>query len=192
MGRTRPASGSTPGVTDPKYPFSGGLAVDGVPHTHPDYDGFATFPNTSDVGVVVLDTAVVLSEYGTLAAVGALDGFARRRGHSEQLFTLAGYGAQAIIPFSSSRLIRYQATPQLVELGSANSGGFNIHLSSNPGQRAPGGACFGDSGGPALIGSSDVVAGVGSFVFNQNCTGAGFYYRIDTEHARGFILGFLN
>ena len=43
-------------ITDPTYPFGGGLAVEGVPHTHHDYDGFATFPNTSDVGVVVLDT----------------------------------------------------------------------------------------------------------------------------------------
>lgn len=181
-----------PEVTDPTYPFGGGTAAEGTPHTHPGYDGFATFPNTSDVGIVVLDTPVALGAYGALPAVGALDGLARRRGQSNQLFALIGYGDQAIIPFPVSQLVRYRATPQLVELGSANAGGFNIHLSSNPGRRAPGGACFGDSGGPALIADSNIVAGVGSFVLNQNCTGAGFYYRVDTDHARQFILGFLN
>jgi hypothetical protein len=177
-------------LTDPVYPFSGGTAVDGTPYTHPDF-GFATFPNTSDVGIVVLDTPVNLGAYGTLPAVGALDALARRRGQSNQLFTLVGYGDQAIVPFPLSLLVRYRATPQLVELGSANTGGFNIHFSSNPGQHAPGGACFGDSGGPALIANSNVVGGVGSFVLNGNCTGAGFYYRIDTAQARDFILGFL-
>ncbi|HYN10464.1 MAG TPA: trypsin-like serine protease [Vicinamibacterales bacterium] len=177
-------------IQDPSYPFGGGTSISGTPHTHPAFG--TSFPNSSDVGVVVLDVPVVLNQYAQLAPSGVIDGLARQRGLQSQLFTLVGYGDQAIVPFPISRLIRYRATPQLVELSSANTGGWNIHLSSNPGKPHPGGACFGDSGGPALIGNTNLVAGVGSFVLNYNCTGAGFYYRVDTAYARQFINPFLN
>jgi len=35
------------------------------------------------------------------------------------------------------------------------------------------------------------VTGVGSFVINQNCAGAGFYYRVDTDYAWEFLGQFL-
>jgi hypothetical protein len=177
-------------ITDPNFPFSGGTSVSGTPHTHPAFS-FANFPNTGDVGVVVLDTPVVLSTYGTLPAIGALDGLDTERGKQNQLFEIVGYGVQAIVPSLMVDLERYHANPQLIELNSANTGGFNIHLSGNNGNRAPGGACFGDSGGPTLLDRTNVVAGVGSFVLNQNCVGAGFYYRVDTEFAQDFIDDFL-
>jgi hypothetical protein len=44
--------------------------ITGETYTHPDYDDFATFPNTSDVGIVVLDQRVRLSTYGSLPTVG--------------------------------------------------------------------------------------------------------------------------
>jgi hypothetical protein len=66
------------------YPFGGGTT--GVPTSHTAYDDFATFPNTSDVGVVVLDQPVVMATYGTVAAVGALEGIDTARGLKEQVF----------------------------------------------------------------------------------------------------------
>ena len=162
----------------------------GTTFTHPDYG--TGLPNTHDVGVIVLGTPVVMAEYGELPAIGSLDALATQRGHSNQLFTIVGYGDQAIIPFPAWEPIRYYGTPQLVTLNSALTGGFNIHLSGNPGRRAPGGACFGDSGGPALVGDTNVVGGVGSFVLNANCTGASLYYRVDTDVAQAFILPFLD
>jgi hypothetical protein len=163
--------------------------VTGEPFTHPDYD--TGFPNTRDVGVIVLDEPVVLDEYGVLPELGAIDAFATQRGQQNQLFTIVGYGDQAIVPKPAWEPVRYFGTPQLVTLDSALTGGFNIQLSGNNGRRAAGGACFGDSGGPALVGDSNVVAGVGSFVLNYNCTGASLYYRVDTEDAQSFILSFL-
>lgn len=163
--------------------------VVGTVHTHPGYG--TGFPNTRDVGVIVLDEPVVMSEYGVLPAIGDLDMLATRRGQTNQLFTIVGYGDQAIIPKPLWAPVRFVGTPQLVELGSAWSDGFNIHLSGNNGKRAPGGACFGDSGGPSLINGSNIVGGVGSFVLNDNCTGASFYYRVDTADAQDFILPFL-
>ncbi len=179
-------------ITDPFYPFSGGTSISGTPFAHPDYDDFATFPNTSDVGVVILDEPVLGVTYASLAEVGALDSLATQRGRQNQLFTIVGYGVQSIVPNLMVDLVRYQGNPMLVNLRSAYTDGFNLHLSSNPGKRSPGGACFGDSGGPAFIGDSTVVSGVGSFVLNLNCVGAGFYYRVDTAHAQDFILNFLD
>lgn len=163
--------------------------VFGTVHTHPDYG--TGFPNTRDVGVIVLEEPVVMSEYGVLPEIGDLDELATRRGQTNQLFTIVGYGDQAIIPHPEWAPVRYVGTPQLVELGSAWSDGFNIHLSGNNGRRARGGACFGDSGGPSLIDATNIVGGVGSFVLNDNCTGASFYYRVDNADAQDFILPFL-
>ena len=161
----------------------------GAPHTHPDYD--TGFPNTRDVGVVVLASPVELNEYGALPEIGAVDELATRRGHTDQLFTIVGYGDQAIVPFPQWAPIRHVGTPQLVTLDSALTGGFNLQLSGNPGRRATGGACFGDSGGPALFGDTNVVAGIGSFVLSPTCTGGSLYYRVDVDDAQQFILGFL-
>ena len=33
---------------------------------------------------------------------------------------------------------------------------------------------------------------IGSFVLNNNCTGAGYYYRVDTAYAKQFINTFLD
>jgi hypothetical protein len=178
-------------VTDPHYPFSGGTAVDGTPYTHPGYDDFATFPNTSDVGVVVLDQAVKGLLLGQLAAVGTLDDAARKPRASQE-FTIVGYGLQNTLTQLQADRARYKGHPMLVELGSALTDGWNIHFSSNNGNNS-GGACFGDSGGPAFLGgdSSRTVVGVGSFVLNDFCVGAGYYYRVDTAHAQDWISGFL-
>ena len=178
-------------VNDPSYPFSGGEAVDGTPYTHPAYDDFATFPNTSDVGVVVLDEAVSGLPLGQLAAVGTLDDAAKKP-RAGQEFTIVGYGLQNTLTQLQADRARYKGHPMLVELESALSDGWNIHFSSNSGKNS-GGACFGDSGGPAFLGgdSSRTVVGVGSFVLNEFCVGAGYYYRVDTEHAQDWIAGFL-
>ena len=40
------------------------------------------------------------------------------------------------------------------------------------------GTCFGDSGGPNFVGSSNVIAGVTSFGLNITCGGTGGVYRV--------------
>jgi hypothetical protein len=180
-------------LTDhPEYPFGGSTSFEGVPYAHPDF--WTRFPNTSDVGVVVLSEEVpeaMISEYGQLPDVGAVD--ALDRPGRPPLMPIVGYGLQAVKPELMADRIRYQADPMLIEINSANTGGYNLHLSNNPGKgQGTGGLCFGDSGGPAFLGEDDnTVAGVGSFVLNQNCVGAGFYYRVDTPHAQDWLEEFL-
>jgi hypothetical protein len=153
-------------------------------YTHPDYDDFATFPNTSDVGIVVLDRPVRLETYGSLPTVGQADAL-----YKHELFTIVGYGIQDTQPVQVAEVRRLQATVKLVSLQSGYSQGFNLQLSSNPGKPHQGGLCFGDSGGPVLYGTT--ILAVNSFVINANCAGAGFSYRIDQPHILSWIESFL-
>jgi secreted trypsin-like serine protease len=50
-----------------------------------------------------------------------------------------------------------------------------------------GGTCFGDSGGPNLLGGTNVVLGVNSFVANLVCTANTYSYRVDTAQALDWI-----
>lgn len=175
----------TPQVTAAAgYPSTGGTK--GTPIAHPAYDDFATSPNTSDVGVVVLDQPVQLPTYARLAGVGALDSLATQRGQQDVTFKIVGYGLQGVKPVYQSDKERYIGWTKVNNLTSAMNGGWNIQLSSNPGHWS-GGLCFGDSGGPVFLGDSNVVVAVNSFVLNSNCTGNGFSYRVDTAYAQSFI-----
>ena len=168
------------------YPFSGGFT--GVPYTYPGYG--AGFPNTGDLGVVVLDGAGYNpGSFATIAAVGTLDGLATQRGKQDISFTNVGYGLQEIKPVFSSERIRYQSTAKLVNLRSNLTDGFNLQTSNNPGQ-GRGGTCFGDSGGPVFLNNTNVLVAVTSFGLNQNCKGVDFAYRVDTAAAQAFIFGF--
>jgi hypothetical protein len=153
--------------------------ITGDTYTYPGYDEFATFPNTGDVGIVVLDKAVRLSTYASLPTVGLADTL-----YKHELFTIVGYGIQDTQPVQVAEVRRLQATVKLVSLQSGYSQGFNLQLSSNPGQPHQGGLCFGDSGGPVLYGTN-------SFVINGNCAGAGFSYRIDQPEILSWIESFL-
>lgn len=180
-------------VDDSVYPFSGGTSTSGTPYTHPNFDDFAGFPNTNDVGIVVLDSPVALPSYASLPTIGALDGLAIRRGQQDIIFKTVGYGLQSIVPDLMADRVRYTATSQLVSLRSALTDGYNLHISNNPGLgQGTGGTCFGDSGGPVFFpGSETIVAGIVSFGLNGNCVGGGFAYRTDLDNTQGFINQFL-
>ena len=159
--------------------------ITGTTYTHPDYDDFATFPNTSDVGIVVLKKPVKLDEYGVLPTVGLVETL-----YKHTVFDIVGYGIQDTQPVQVADVIRLTAKAKLIGTSSAYSTGFNLQLSSNAGKPHRGGLCFGDSGGPVLYGTT--ILAVNSFVINLNCAGAGFSYRIDQPEILDWITSFLN
>ena len=152
------------------------------------FDNFAGFPDIQDVGLVILDQPITVSEYGHLAEAGFLeDTLTDPRGREDITFTLSGYGLTFTNPAKTvSFRSRLMAEAQLVNLNeSRNTAGFNLALSGDPGG-GRGGSCFGDSGGPVFYGkfSSNIIVGVTSwgFGFNrQTCGGPGFAFRTDTE-----------
>ncbi len=161
------------GIPANGYPFNGD--VGGTPHTRPQYDPNAFF--LFDLGVVVLDQPVIKATYGALPTLNQLDPMATRRGRQDVTFTAVGYGLQFINPVHiQSARVRMFARPHLIQINTGFTGDFSLLLSNN---HSTGGTCFGDSGGPNFVGTSNVVAAVTSFGINGNCAGTGGVYRID-------------
>ena len=157
------------------------------------FDNFADYPNTRDAGLVILDQPISLPEYGQLAAAGTLDPLVTQRGRQDLTVTVSGYGLSYINP---SRVVsfreRLMAEAKLVNLRSANTAGFNLQTTANPGG-GKGGTCFGDSGGPVFYGSSssNLIVGVTSFGFGFNrdvCAGVDFAFRTDQQVVIDWIL----
>jgi len=153
------------------------------------FDDFASFPNTKDVGLVILDQPITLSEYGVLATAGSLDALATRRGQQDTTFTASGYGLTKSNPVKvTSFRERLMAQAQLTNLRSALTDGFNLQTNGNGNGR--GGTCSGDSGGPVFYGdySSNLIVAVTSFGLNAYCRGVDFAYRTDQTDVINWIL----
>jgi len=163
--------------------------ITGTPHTHPRFDDFATYPESWDIGVVVLDESPRVDVSGRLPEAGELDDLARKRGRQDVTFTAVGYGLQRVKPEARADLTRYQATLELVNLGNALTDGFNLQHTGGDG--TGGATCFGDSGGPIFKGNSNVVVAVTSWGPNKTCRGAGFGYRVDLRGSLDFVQRYL-
>jgi secreted trypsin-like serine protease len=171
------ASDVESGIPANGYPFTGD--VGGTTYTHPQYNPDAFY--LYDLGVVVLDTPMVMDEYGALPTLNQLDVYATKRGQSKATFTAVGYGLQESFPDAASwkehnQRVRMVAHPKLNQINGGIVGDFSLLLSNNANT---GGTCFGDSGGPNFLGDSNVLAGVTSFGLNGNCAGTGGVYRVD-------------
>ena len=149
---------------------------------------FAGFPNTQDVGLVILKEPISLSEYGQLAAPGTLDQYATHRGVNPVTFTVSGYGLSESNPVHvESYRERLMASATLVNLTSFNTRGFNLQTNGNG--KGKGGTCSGDSGGPVFLGdtASNLIVGVTSFGMNSWCRGTDFAYRTDQQAVLDWI-----
>jgi hypothetical protein len=152
------------------------------------FDEFASFPNTHDVGIVILDQPIYLDEYGALALPGSLDSLATARGTKDVTFTASGYGLTKSSPVSATSFReRLMASGILTNLRSANTDGFNLQTNGNGLGR--GGTCSGDSGGPVFYGGyeSNTIVAVTSFGLNSWCRGVDFAYRTDRQEVLDWI-----
>jgi hypothetical protein len=146
-----------------------------------------------DLGLIILDQPIALSEYGQLAGAGTLDALATRRGRQDVTFTNSGYGVTDPREHPESRFSsfreRLMSEAKLVNLRNAWTRGLYVQLSNNPGG-GRGGTCYGDSGGPVFLGgsASNLIVSVTSFGLSPWCTGVDFSYRVDTQAAIDWIL----
>jgi len=162
------------GIPGNGYPFDGD--VGGTPYTHPSYNPNAFY--LFDLGAVVLDKPLKMKKYGKLPGLNSLDAL---KPSSSTLFTSVGYGLQKSFPDAASwkdaaLRVRMVANPHLLQINTGFTGDFSLLLSNNT---HTGGTCFGDSGGPNFLGSSNVIAGVTSYGLNSTCGGTGGVYRVD-------------
>ncbi len=97
------------------------------------FDDFKGFPNTRDVGVVILDSPIKLDEYGKLPDGDVLTtAFKGARGGKDVWFRASGYGLSYASPVRVVSLReRLMADGKLVNLKSANNAGFNLQTQGN-------------------------------------------------------------
>ena len=169
----------------------------GTASTHPEYSDFTDTANWNDVGVVVLDAADAAAiaaagiEPAAIAPVGFLDAFAQPRLNATE-FRLVGYGTevrkadggpQKPTPMSYpirrqyTDVIGQKLTPQILQVNG------NEHDN-----RAGGGSCFGDSGGPTF--KDGLLVTVTSYGYTSNCRYLDGLQRVDIPGVQDWLAGF--
>jgi hypothetical protein len=118
---------------------------------------------------------VAVSGYGAVPKLNELDKLKTKRGLQDVTFTAADCGLQKSFPNAASwkevaLKIRMVSAPPLIQINGCIVGVSSLLLSNNANT---GGACFGRSGAPNFIGSSNVVGGVTSLGMNGTCAGTG-------------------
>jgi secreted trypsin-like serine protease len=166
--------------------------LSGTAYAHPDYSDFTDTANWNDVGVVVLDEPVEI-EPATLAPQDYLDQFTPNV-LNRTVFDVVGYGTevrkaesgpQKPTPMSyplirrQTSVIGQKLTPQILQ---ANG--------NEKDNRAGGGTCFGDSGGPIF--HDDLIVGVTSYGYTANCRYIDGYQRVDIEGVQTWVNTFLD
>ena len=155
---------------DPQYVAGSSSLLAGTAHTDPQWG--LVKDDSHDLAVVVLDKAVRGVTPFALPKAAALEA----AGVASQTFTNVGYG-YFDRPFTFDGYRRWSTS------SFTNVKPTELRLSDNPG-----GVCFGDSGGPRLLGN--VVEAITS-TGNSNCTGQSISYRLDTPTARAFLSTFV-
>jgi Trypsin len=175
----------------------------GTPHTNPGFclacgNGLPGFARR-DVGVVTFDAILgdVPSEHASLPTAGQVDSL-----RNKTPIDFVGYGVtfQARIPGSElpqpPPFFRWDGfgtrmyAPNQIGSGHFSHSAEFMKVGQNASQGG-GGTCFGDSGGPNLLGGSDTVLGVNSYGANPNCSGIGYAQRVDIPDILNWISEFL-
>jgi V8-like Glu-specific endopeptidase len=146
----------------------------GTWHADPAYNQSQSDPH--DIAVVVLDKEVNGIAPARLPQAGSLSNLA-----GNQQFTSVGYGAYQLLkgqPYYND--VRGVATGTLNSINPAW-----LRISQNP-STGNGGTCYGDSGGPNFLGTSNVIAAT-TITGDTACRSTNVDYRLDTASARNFL-----
>jgi hypothetical protein len=177
--------------------WSSGQAV-----PHPEFNDYAQFPNTYDVGVVLLDEPIFVDEYGELPSERQFEYLRTSRGPiSQRSAAIVGYGLEGRIPaFAGDHWYRQKGVSSVANLEKGSVlGEQNFQFTNNPGKGSGvGGTCSGDSGGPAFwidpqTGTeTNIVMAVNSYSITPKCNGTDYQFRTDIETAQDFVRPYLS
>lgn len=162
--------------TDGDKVYSGTFRAD------PAYPGNQS--DAHDIAVVVLDKAVKGITPSSLPEAGSLSNLPK-----DQLITAVGYGAYEVTNSPGGHQYLYNDV-RMVATGTLNSTNATwLRVSMNP-SLGNGGTCYGDSGGPNYLGTSDVIAAI-TITGDAICRSTNVDYRLDTPSARDFLSAYL-
>jgi len=156
----------------------GDTVYKGTFHADPAYNQAQSDPH--DIAVVVLDKSVKGITPARLPKAGSLSKLA-----GDQQFTSVGYGAYEVTNQPGGHQYLYNDV-RMTATGTLNS--INpawLRISMNP-STGNGGTCYGDSGGPNFLGSSDILAAT-TITGDAICRSTNVVYRLDTAAARAFL-----
>ncbi|MFC4787222.1 trypsin-like serine protease [Nocardioides sp. MAHUQ-72] len=146
-------------------------------------------PSAANYACGAIPSSATLGQYGALPSQDLVDSLAMN-----SKVDVVGFGVQNFVrgggkcdpnckPTPGDAFTRFYAATTLVASNNSISDEF-IKLHSNKG-----GTCFGDSGGPNLVGGTNTVIAINSFVANSLCSGNTYSYRVDTAEALAWIRG---
>src|SRR4051794_4549356 len=150
----------------------------GTWHADPAYNQTQSDPR--DIAVVVFDKPVKGLTPARLPAAGSLSNLS-----GSQQFTSVGYGAYEVTNQPGGHQYLYDDVRGVATgtLNSINSAWLRISMNPSHGD---GGTCYGDSGGPNFLGSTDVLAAT-TITGDSVCRSTNVDYRLDTPSARNFL-----
>jgi secreted trypsin-like serine protease len=155
----------------------------GTFHANPAYPGPTS--DMHDVAVVVLDMAVTGIAPARLPAAGSLGALP-----AQQRITSVGYGAYEVTNEPGGHRFLYDDVRQVATGRLDATNRTLLRFSMNP-ARGDGGTCYGDSGGPNFLGTTDIVAAI-TITGDSVCRATNVDYRMDTRSARTFLGAFVD
>ena len=136
--------------------------------------------DTHDIAVVVFQKAVKGITPARLPAAGSLSQLS-----GSQSFVPVGYGAYEVKRGPGGHQYLYNDV-RMKTTGTLNSINLTwLRISMNP-STGNGGTCYGDSGGPNFLGTTNVIAST-TITGDAICRSTNVTYRLDTESARTFL-----
>jgi Trypsin len=137
-----------------------------------------------DIAVVVFDRAIKGIAPARLPTAGSLSNLS-----GSQRFTSVGYGAYEVTNEPGGHQYLYNDV-RMVASGTLNSTNKAwLRISMNP-STGSGGTCYGDSGGPNFLGTTNIIAAT-TITGDAVCRSTNVTYRLDTASARAFLGDFV-
>ncbi|MEA2190574.1 MAG: hypothetical protein QOI73_695 [Solirubrobacteraceae bacterium] len=170
--------GTRVGVTFDSAYQAGDKVYYGTFHADPGYTQSQS--DTHDLAVVVLDRAVRGISPATLPNAGSLSSLP-----STQTFTSVGYGAYQVTNEPGGHQYLYDDVRMTATgtLNATNPTWLRISMNASTGN---GGTCYGDSGGPNFLGTTQILAAI-TITGDAVCRATNVTYRLDTPSARAFL-----
>ncbi len=166
---------------DPDYQ-AGDKTYAGSWYADPRYDQKQS--DLHDLAVVVFDKPIKNIAPARLPAAGSLSNLS-----GSQQFTSVGYGAYQVTNEPGGHQYLYNDV-RMVATGTLNSVTPTwLHISMNP-ATGNGGTCYGDSGGPNFLGTTNILAAT-TVTGDAICRSTNVAYRLDTSSARTFLAQFV-
>jgi V8-like Glu-specific endopeptidase len=157
---------------------AGDKVYSGTFHADPLYPGNQS--DSHDIAVVIFDKAIKGIAPALLPEADSLSDLS-----SNQRFTSVGYGAYEVAKGPGGHQFLYDDRRMVATgtLNAINSSWLRISMNASTGN---GGTCYGDSGGPNFIGTTNIIAAI-TITGDAVCRATNVVYRLDTASAREFL-----